>query len=65
MMLQTIAAVIVANGALALFAFAIFVTWKKQTKEHLADSELPLWVYPCLIAAPAFVAFGFFLIPAP
>lgn len=62
-MLQIIAAVIVANGFFAAFAFAMYVAWRLQTKEGKADTELPFWVYPCLIAAPALAAIGFYLSP--
>lgn len=60
---QTIAAVILANGATAAFGLGLYVTYRKQFKEQAADTELPLWVYPCLIIAPALMALGFYLIP--
>ena len=61
--LQTTAAVILANTATAAFALGLFVTWKKQTKEQIGNDELPLLVYPCLVIPPAIIAWGFFLIP--
>ena len=64
-MLQTAAAVILANGVTAAFIFALVSTWQKQTKQNVSDTDLPLWIYPCLIIAPVLMAFGFYLIPAP
>lgn len=62
-MLQVIAAVIVANAAFGLCAFALYVSWRLQAKNSKKDTELPLWVYPSLIAAPLLVALGFYLSP--
>lgn len=63
MMIQAITAVIVGNLVTGLFLFALYVTHKLQKEEHLGDSELPLWVYPCLMAAGAICVVGFYLIP--
>ena len=62
-LIQITAAVILGNAAFALCAFALYSTWRMQTKDGKTQDELPLWVYPCLIAAPLLVAVGFYLSP--
>lgn len=61
--LQITAAVIAGNAVSALFIFAMVTAWRLQSKEHLGDSELPLWIYPCGILAPAIIAIGAYFIP--
>lgn len=61
MFLQTIAAIIVANGV----CFAFFMGAMKASrlqKNGAADDELPWWVYICLIVAPALLAIGSYLL---
>jgi len=62
-MMQVIAAVIVALAAFSAFAFAAYTAHKLQKHEYKSDTELPLWVYPCLAIVPIFVAVGFIVTP--
>jgi hypothetical protein len=58
--LQIVGAVIGANA----LCFAFFMGMMKASrlqKQGVKDDELPLWVYPCLIAAPAAFALGAYL----
>jgi hypothetical protein len=56
-----VGAVIVANAV----CFAFFMGAMKASKEQRDGAKsdaLPLWVYPCLIAAPGLMAVGFALL---
>lgn len=62
-MIQITAAVILGNAAFAVFAFAMYVIWRLQTKEGKTNDELPLWIYPCIIIPLGVAAWGFYLSP--
>jgi hypothetical protein len=51
---QTAAAVIIGNAFSAAFFFAIWQAQRLQKREGLKDDQLPIWIYPCGIAAPLF-----------
>jgi hypothetical protein len=58
--LQVTGAVILANAACFAF-FMGAMECSRQQKRGVADDQLPLWVYPCLIVAPFLMAVGAYL----
>ena len=59
--IQIAGAVVFGNIAFAVTAIAIYKAEKLQREKRLSDTELPFWIYPCGIVAPALVAWAAYL----